>query len=284
MKIKFTADSTVDLSKELIKKFDVEIIPLTVILGDKDYKDTIDIVPDDIYAYVEKTGILPKTSATNEELFYTTFKKYTDEGYTIIHFSISNKMSVSYENAVKAGNRLGNVFVVNGLSLSTGTSTLIAYAHRLLQKNYDAQTIFNKVNEAIPFVQASFVLDNLKYLHKGGRCSTVALLGANILKIKPCIAVKEGEMAVGKKYLGNFSNVVKDYVSDTLKNFNNYDPNIVFITHTKIDEKIVDMVKAELKEKANFKEIFETDAGSTITSHCGKNTIGILYINKKLDD
>jgi len=283
MKIKLTADSTIDLSQELVKKFDVEIIPLTVILGDKEHKDGIDICPDDIYRFVEKTGILPKTAATNPELFYEVFKRYTDEGYTVIHFSISNEMSMSFNNAMQVAKDFKNVYVVNGLNLSAGTALLLAYAHRLKEKEFDAQTIYDKVTSIIPNIQTSFVLDNLKFLHKGGRCSTLTLLGANLLKIKPCIAVKNGKMGVERKYRGNFEKVVEEYFNDTLKLYQDYDTRLAFITHTEISPKILERVKEILKEKSKFKKIIDIVVGSTVTSHCGKNTIGLIFVDKKLD-
>lgn len=283
MKIKFTADSTVDLTKELIEKYQVDIIPLTVVLGNKEHKDGIDVSPDDIYNYVDKTGILPTTAGVNENDYFNVFKKYTDLGYTIIHFNISSDMSVSNSSAKRVAEKIKNVFVIDSRSLSTGTALLLIYAKKLEQNGYSAEEIVKRVENTTPFVHASFVLDNLIYLHKGGRCSSLALLGANLLKIKPCIAIKNGKMVVAKKYRGTFEKVVKEYVLDVIKSHKNYDDSIIFITHTQTNESILQSIKETIKQHSRFKEIIDTVAGGTVTSHCGKNTVGILFINKKLE-
>lgn len=281
MKIKVSVDSCADLSKELIEKYDIGVMPLRVLLGEKDHADGVDITPKDIYEYVGKTGNLPKTAAATEESFRELFEGYLKEYDKVIHFNISGEMSVTHTNACHAAENFnGNVVVIDSKSLSTGIGVQAVNAAKLCASETDFDAIVEKVKQTVDKVQASFILDKLNYLHKGGRCSSVALLGANLLKIKPCIEVNEGKMGMARKYMGNFAKNVEKYVVDTLEKYPSYDDSICFITHTEIDPQIVETVKNILKEKSNFKEIAETEAGCTITSHCGSNTIGILYIKK----
>ena len=284
MKIKITTDSVADLNNEIYEKYDIGVLPLYVRLGDNEYKDGVNITTNDIYSYVAETNKLPKTAAISALEYQEKFEEYLQSGYdAIVHISLSNEMSVTHNNAKTASEQIKNVYVVNSKSLSTGVGLLVLYACELRDAGLSAQEIVNKLEERVPFVQASFILDKLNYLHKGGRCSSVALLGANLLKIKPNIEVKDGKMGVSKKYIGKFDKSLPNYINDTLAKFNNYDTKRVFVTHTKIDQKYVDMAKEILRNNTNFEEIIETTAGSTITSHCGENTIGILYFNNKVD-
>ncbi len=281
MKIKISVDSCADLSKELINEYDIGVMPLRVLLGEKDHADGIDITPKDIYEYVGKTGNLPKTAAATENSFHQLFEEYLKEYDRVIHFNISNEMSVTHTNACHAAESFeGKVVVIDSKSLSTGIGVQAVFAARLCKNNMPFEEIVEKVKDNVEKVQASFVLDKLNYLHKGGRCSSVALLGANLLKIKPCIEVNNGKMGMARKYMGNFAKSVEKYVVETLEKYPNYDDSICFITHTEIDPQIIENVKQIIKEKSSFKEIFETEAGCTITSHCGSNTIGVLYIKK----
>ena len=281
MKIKISVDSCADLSKELVEKYDIGIMPLRILLGEKDHADGIDITPKDIYEYVGKTGNLPKTAAATEESFFELFEGYLKNYDKVIHFNISGEMSVTHTNACHAAERLdGKVVVIDSRSLSTGIGAQAIYAAKLCETETDFDKIVENIKQTVNKVQASFILDKLNYLHKGGRCSSVALLGANLLKIKPCIEVNDGKMGMARKYMGAFAKNVEKYVLDTLEKYNNYEDDFCFVTHTEIDPQVVENVKQILKEKSSFKEIFETEAGSTITSHCGSNTIGILYIKK----
>ena len=281
MKIKILADSTADLTKEICEKFDIEQLPLNITLGDNVYVDGITINPEMIYDFVKETNQLPKTSAINQLTYEETYQKIFDAGYEgIVHFTISSEMSTCYNNAVNASQQFKNIAVVDSRTLSTGIALLAMYASELAQKGeLTPAEIAQKVEKRIPFDQTSFVVDKLNYLHKGGRCSAVALLGANILHIKPSIKVENGKMGVDKKYFGNLDKAIMKYVQDTLQKYNKPDNTRVFITHTKIDSKIVDAVKDYLKNNTKFKEIWETTAGSTVTSHCGSHTLGILYLN-----
>ena len=281
MKIKITTDSCADLTPELIEKYNIGIMPLRVLLGEEDHADGVDITPRDIYEYVGKTGNLPKTAAVTEESYFEMFENYLKEYDRVIHFNISNEMSVTHTNALHAAERLdGKVVAINSKSLSTGIGAQVIKAAKLCESGMDFDKIVEEINNTTNKVQASFILDKLNYLHKGGRCSSVALLGANLLKIKPCIEVNDGKMGMARKYIGNFAKNVEKYVEDTLIKYPDYDDSICFLTHTEIAPEIVESVKAIVKEKAHFKEIVDAPAGSTLTSHCGANTIGILYIKK----
>lgn len=278
--IVITSDSTCDLSPELRERYNVHILPLGVTLGDKTYFDGVDITPDDIYAHHDKTGELPKTTAANLSDCIDFFKQFTDEGKAIIHFTISSEMSSTYNNCRMAAEEFENVYVVDTKNLSTGGGLLVVAAAEMAAKGMDARTVAEEVTKLVPCVDASFVIDNLEYLHKGGRCSAVAMLGANLLKLKPCIEVKNGSMGVGKKYRGRFADVLKTYVNERVGNGDGIDLDRVFVTHAGCDPEIVDAVVKQVKEAAPFKEVFLTRAGCTISSHCGADTLGVLFIRE----
>ena len=278
--IKITSDSSVDLTKELIKKYDFSILPFNILMNDKEYLDGENINNQMIVDNFIENKTLPKTSAVSIENYKTFFKQFVDKGDKVIHFSISGLMSCSYENAVHASEEFdGNVTIIDGANLSTGTALLMLYASDLIQKGKSYEEIIEKVKKRIPYVQASFVIDKLNFLYKGGRCSSLQLLGANILGIKPSIEVKDGKMGMAKKYMGKLIKVAEKYVLDTLNKFNNPDLTRIFITYSTIEEDVLNIVKQTVLENAKFKEILITQAGSTVMSHCGPNTIGILYIN-----
>lgn len=280
MKIKISTDSTADLSKELYAKYDIGVTPLIVTLGDRDCFDGVNVVQEDIFAYVKATGKLPKTAALNYTQYFEKFKEYKEKGYdAVIHFNISSEMSVTHTGAKSASKDLENVYAVDSASLSTGTGIQAIYAAELVKQGLGFEEIIKRIEERKHSVAAAFVVDRLDYLHKGGRCSSVAVLGANLLKIKPCIEVHNGKMIVARKYRGALKKVIETFVVETLEKYNTPDLTRVFITHTKIDSSYVDMVKELIQKHANFKEIIETDTGCTVTCHCGENTIGIMYYN-----
>jgi len=281
MKIKITADSVIDLSPKMLEDNDITLIPLYITLGGTNYKDGIDVTPDDIYAFVEKTNQLPKTAAVSVDTFKTVFGKYVSEGYSVIHFDLSSEMNNTNSNAKIAAAEIGNVFVIDSRSLSSGVGLQVLYACDLVKEGLDAKTIYEKVLKRVDSVQASFIIDKLDYLYKGGRCSSLALLGANLLSIKPTIEVVDGKMIVGKKYMGSLKRALEKYVPDILTKYPNYDKKRIFITHTKIDKEIIEKVRDLIRQYADFDEILDTDAGCTITSHCGPGTLGILYYNDK---
>ena len=275
-----TSDSTTDLSAELKERYNVKTLPLGVTLDDKTYFDGIDINPDDIYEHHRKTGNLPKTAAANISDCVDFFKPLVEEGKTIIHFALSAEMSSTFNNCRLAAMEFENVFVIDTRNLSTGGGLLVVAAAEMAQKGMSAEEIVAEIEKLIPCVDASFVIDNLDYLHKGGRCSALAVLGANLLKLKPCIEVKNGSMGVGKKYRGKFSDVLLTYAKERIGDASDIDLDRVFITHAGCDKEIVDSVVNQVKELADFKEVFMTRAGCTISSHCGANTLGVIFIRK----
>lgn len=279
-KIIISSDSTCDLSAELKERYDVKIIPLGITLGDKVYRDGIDINPDDIYAHYDKTGELPKTTAANVGECIEYFTDLTKDGDAVIHFTISSSMSSTYSNACLAAAEFENVYVIDSKNLSTGGGLLVVAAAEMAKSGMEASAIAEEINKMVPCVDASFVIDNLEYLHKGGRCSAVAMFGANLLKLKPCIVVKDGAMGVDKKYRGLFSKVVIEYVNERLTNVNDIDTSRVFVTHAGCAPEIVDSVVEQVKATGIFKEVFLTRAGCTVSSHCGADTLGVLFVRK----
>ena len=283
MKICISAESTIDLSKELLEKYHIRTIPFEVLLGEDEYHDG-DITSQDIFDYVAKTKVLPRTTAINEYQYRDYFEGILNEGYdAVIHFSLSSQISTSYSQAVRATRKVDHVFVVDSKSLSTGIALEAIYASKLADKGLSPEEIVEKVTARIPYVQASFVIQTLEYLHKGGRCSGLAMLGAALLRIKPQIIVSEGKMAPAKKYFGRKSQVVEAYCKDTLEQFANPDLSIAFVTHTQATPEMVAVAIEALKNRG-FKTIYETTAGATITSHCGPMTLGILFINDGLNE
>ncbi len=282
MKIAITCDSVCDLSQEQLEQYNVRILPLTISLADDSYQDGVDITPQKIFDFVSKTKQLPKTSANNEFQYSEFFEEVLKEYDGVIHFTIGSDISACYNNAAKAQNNFENVRVIDSKNLSTGIGLLVLYACKLRDEGKSLDEIADKVKARVPHVQASFVVERLDYLHKGGRCSAVALLGANILKIRPSIMVKDGKMGVHKKYRGKMEAVIADYVKDTLTEFKDYDNSICFITYTSATPEMIEAARKAIGENAAFKTIVETTAGATVTSHCGEHTLGILYFNDGL--
>lgn len=277
MKTLITAESTIDLPKELLEKYQIKTIPYMVLLGDKDFKDG-EIEATEIFKFVDEKKILPKTSAINKQRYTDFFKENLKSCDAIVHFSLSGQITSSTQNAKDAAAELENVYVVDTQSLSTGIALLAIYARKLADSGLEAKEIYEKASARVPSVQASFVVKKLEYLYKGGRCSALAYFGANLMKIRPQIILKDGKMGVHRKYRGNMDKVVENYCKDTLEEFNNPDLSVGFVTYTTATPEMVEAAKRSLQEKG-FKTIYETRAGATISSHCGENTLGILYIN-----
>ena len=275
-----SSDSTCDLSKELIDRYQIRILPMGVTLGDNIYRDGIDITPDDIYAHHAKTGQLPKTSAINMAENTDFFAELTQNGSAVIHFTIGSSMSATYHNARIAAEEFDDVYVVDSKNLSTGNGLLVIAAAEMAQQGIAPKEIAEKVSALAAHVDASFVVDNLEYLAKGGRCSGVAAFGANLLQLKPCIPVRNGAMGVGKKYRGKFEKVLIGYVADRLANTEDIALDRVFVTHAGCDPKVVNDVVDAVKNTLPFKEVLVTRAGCTVSSHCGANTLGVLFIRK----
>ncbi len=279
-KVIITRDSTSDLPPEIVEALNIKTIPLVVTLGDKSYRDGVDITPDDIYKYHEEHGVLPKTAAANIDDLINFFKPFVDEGYAIVHFTISSSMSCTYQNSCIAAEEFEDVYVVDTANLSTGEALLIMKAAEMIKEGLSAKEVYDKVTNLIPNVDASFVIDSLEYLHKGGRCSAIAALGANLLKLKPCIEVHNGSMGVSKKYRGKYAETLKQYVSERLENISSIDLSRIFVTHAGCDPEIVDQVVNQVKASAPFAEVIVSRAGCTVSAHCGANTLGILYLRK----
>lgn len=279
-KILIASDSTTDLGADLIARYGVRIVPLGVNLGGKHYTDGVDIGPEKIYAHYEQTGELPKTAAVNIAEYADFFERCTKEGYAVVLFSISAEMSSSYQNACLASADFEDVYVVDTRNLSTGGGLLVVSASEMVKAGKSASEIAQSCRTLASRVDASFVIDDLEFLHKGGRCSSLAALGANLLHLKPCIEVRDGKMTVGKKYRGKFSAVLKQYIADRIGDASGIDLDRVFITHAGCDEEAVQMCAELVRQLAPFREVFITRAGCTISAHCGRNTLGVLFLRK----
>ena len=277
--IVITSDSTCDLGERIIAERNISILPLTVILGNDSFKDGVDIVPDDIFAYFEKTGELPKTGAPSTADYEQFFGKFVEQGKTVIRFNISSKASGSNGFAQAAQKKFGDkVYVIDSLALSTGQGLLVMKACDLRDEGKSAQEIADTVNALRPKVNTSFVPDTLLYLYKGGRCSTLSYYGSKVLSIHPMIDMKDGSLYPKKKYIGKMSRCLKNYVNDLAEEYKTYDKRRCFITHSGSEPELVAAVRAQVESLFTFDEILETVAGSIITSHCGKNTLGVLFI------
>lgn len=274
------SDSTCDLSPELIARYGIQILPLRVSLSDREYTDGIDIDPDMIYRHYEQTKVLPKTSAISIGEFSDFFRPFAEAGKAVIMFTISSSMSSTYQNGCIAASDFENVHVIDTKNLSTGGGLLVIRAAELAAAGKSAVEIAEHCRSITDRVDASFVIDSLEFLHKGGRCSAVAAFGANLLSLKPCIVVRDGKMGVAKKYRGNFRSVVKSYIRDQIGDGSAIEPEHVFVTHAGCEPELCEEWVALVKELGNFKEVHLTRAGCTISSHCGRNTIGVLFIRK----
>lgn len=280
-KVAILSDSTCDLSAELIEKYSVGILPLYTVLDDKQYKDSVEIKPDDVYDYVSKTGKLPRTAAASIGDHIDFFSQYAKQGLEIVYFTISSQMSANNNNARLAAEEFENIYIIDSENLSTGVGLQILRAAELADEGKNAKEIYDYICDMRSRVDASFIVDTLDYLHKGGRCSSVAALGANLLKLHPCIEVKDGKMDVGKKYRGRMIDIMTDYVKARLADIDNVDLDRIFITHSGCDEKIIKAVYDTVANSAPFKEILITRAGCTISVHCGAGTLGVLFVHKK---
>lgn len=277
MKICISAESTIDLPKEILDEFDIKTIPFTVLLGEDARLDG-EVTPPEIFDYVDRTGTLPRTSAINEIQFEEYFTKLLKEYDEVIHISLSSEISSACNNAFNVANNMEHVHVIDSRSLSTGIALEAIYASKLVKEGLKVEEIIEKVKERIPHNQTSFVLATVDYLYKGGRCSGLAKLGAQLFRIRPQIIMANGKMSPGKKYIGKQLGCVESYVKDTLAQFNNPDLDLVFVTHSHATPDMVEAAKKQLQEKG-FKRIIETMAGATISSHCGPKCLGILYLN-----
>lgn len=277
MRIAISAETTCDMTEELLRKYDVKTIPFGVFVNGVLHKDG-DFTTEELFRIVDETGVLPKTNAVNTAEFTEYFSGLLKEYDAIVHISLSSGITSATQNAFMAAQQMKNVYVVDSKSLSTGIALLCIYARELADAGVDPKTIQKKVQARTSSVQASFVIERLDYLYKGGRCSSLQLLGANLLKIRPRIVLKDGKMGMDKKYRGNMENVIGKYGENVLEDFNTPDKKMAFITYTTATEGMLEKARIAC-QNAGFETVFETRAGGTIASHCGAHTLGILYFN-----
>lgn len=279
--IKIMSDSTCDLSKDLIEKYDIAILPLHIHLNEDEYQDGVTITPDEIYQWADANNTTPKTSAASMAEVVDLFQPYIEKDDEIIIFSISSSMSANFNVMRLAAEDLeaeDKIHVIDSANLSTGIGLLVIEAAIMAQEGKSAKKIVARIEELKPRVSASFVVDTLTYLHRGGRCSSVAALAGGVLKLHPKIVVENGKMDANKKYRGKINAVIKSYAKDMEADLKNAKKDRVFITHSGCDQAIIDDVTSYLESLNVFDEIIETRAGSVISSHCGPRTLGVLFI------
>ena len=280
MKIKITSDSTCDLSAELIQKNNIGIFPLTVIKNNEAFRDGVTITTDEIFAHVAAGGDLCSTTAGSVGEYQELFEQYAGSYDAVVHINISSELSSSYQNACLAASEFENVVVVDSRNLSTGQGLVVLKACELAKTAVSVEEVKLKLDEFTPKVEASFLLDQLGYMVKGGRCSAVAALGANLLGLKPCIEVRDGKMGVVKKYRGSYAKCLASYVKDRLAGREDLDRTNLFVTRTPVSDDCLAAVDSAVNEHADFQNIYWTKAGCTISCHCGPGTLGVLFARK----
>ena len=280
MKIKITSDSTCDLSPELLQQHNISLARLTIVKGDNQFVDGKSIVPADIFAHVAAGGDLCSTTAYNVSEYDELFRKYSAQYDGVIHINLGSGFSSCHQNALLAAEDYPNVRVIDSMNLSTGQGHVVLEACRLAESCGDLDEIAEKLRAFAHRVEASFVLDQLKYMVKGGRCSSAAALGANLLNLKPCIEVRDGKMTVVKKYRGSYSKCLASYVKDRLADRDDIMPDELFLTYTPVDPDCLAAVKDAIAQYGNFHTVYETTAGCTVSCHCGPGTLGLLFVRK----
>ena len=280
MRIKITADSTCDLSPALLEKYDITLAHLIVNKNGEEFIDGVTITPADIFAHVAAGGDLCSTAALGVGDYQDLFAKFASDYDAVVHISISSEFSSSYQNAYLAATEFDNVRVIDSRNLSTGQGLVVLAACEMGKSCPDLAKMCADLVALTGRVEASFVLDQLKYMVKGGRCSSAAALGANLLNLKPCIEVRDGKMSVVKKYRGNFTKCLTSYVKDRLEGREDLDTKRLFITRTPVSEDSYTAVKEAVANYSNFDEVIESEAGCTVSCHCGPGTLGVLFIRK----
>lgn len=280
MNIKIISDSTCDLSPELIRQHDIAITPLIVMKNDQEYRDGVTITPAEIFAHVAAGGSLCSTAALSVGIYQEEFEKYAGQYDGVIHITIGSGFSSSYQNACLAAGEFDNVRVIDSQNLSTGQGLVVLKACELAKTAASLDELADALREFTTHVEASFLVDKLDYLVKGGRCSSAAALGANLLNLKPCIEVKDGKMTVTKKYRGNYAKCLGNYVKDRLEGRQDLDNGILFVTQTIVSDECNSAVMDAVHTYGKFDTVYETTAGCTISCHCGPGTLGILFVRK----
>ena len=280
MNIKILSDSTCDLSQQLLQENNISLVPLTVIKDGKEFKDGVTITPAEIFAHVAAGGDLCSTSANSVGEYTDMFAQYADQYDGVLHITIGSGFSSCYQNACIAASDFENVKVVDSMNLSTGQGLVVLEACRLAKECATLEELHEKVQAFTAKVEASFLVDKLTYLAKGGRCSAVAALGANLLNLKPQIDVKDGKMGVSKKFRGKYGKCLANYVQEKLADRDDIRRDILFVTKTSVSEEEYAEVMAAVKEYGHFETVYETFAGCTVSCHCGPGTLGVLFVKK----
>ena len=280
MNIKIISDSTCDLSPAQIAQHNITVIPLIVIKDDQEYLDGITITSADVFAHVAAGGNLCSTAALNYGIYQEYFEKYASEYDGVVHISLGSGFSSSYQNACLAADEFDNVIAIDSMNLSTGQGHVVLEACRLAKEVESLAELKEKLDAFTPRVEASFLVDKLNYLAKGGRCSAVAALGANLLNLKPCIEVKNGKMSVVKKYRGSYAKCLASYVKDRLDSREDIVRNELFLTYTTVTDECRTAVVNAIEQYGNFENVYETQAGCTVSCHCGPDTLGVLFVRK----
>lgn len=277
-----STDSPADVPAEIRERYDIRVIPLHIILDDDCFEDGVNIQPDDLYAFYKKTGRLPKTSAVSVAEYTDFFKELTQDGSSVVHISFSSAFSATHQNARLAAEDFDNVYIVDSKSLSTGIALLAIKAAQLAQDGLDAKTIAHEMEYKREKVVTTFILDKLEFLYKGGRCSGVAMLGANVLGIKPSIVMVDGKLQVGKKYRGKLENCQMQYVRDLLEQYTGrIDTDRAFLSRTAgVSDEQMKALQKEIHKTLKFKEYIVSTVGCTITSHCGERTFTFEFMLK----
>jgi len=280
MNIKILSDSTCDLSPQQLQEHNIDLARLTVVKDGEGFVDGLTITPADIFAHVAAGGELCSTTANNIGDYDALFAKFCPDYDGVILITIGSGFSSCYQNACLAAEDYPNVRVIDSKNLSTGQGHVVLEACRLAKECNDLDEIADKLNAFVPRVEASFLLDQLKYMVKGGRCSSAAALGANLLNLKPCIEVRDGKMSVVKKYRGSYAKCLASYVKDRLADREDIIRNELFLTYTPVTDECLSAVKAAIEEHGNFETVYETTAGCTVSCHCGPATLGVLFVRK----
>lgn len=278
MSIKITATSTCDLPAELLERYQITMVPLYVSFGGNTYKDGLDASPEDIFRHVEDGGQLPTTAAVNIADYQKLFAELSPKYDSVLHITIGSEFSCCYQNALVAAEEFSNVYVVDSRNLTVGQGILAIEAAEAARRGDSVEDILAMLEQMAGQVDTTFVVDKLDYLAKGGRCSSVVALGANLLKLKPCIVLADGKMTVGKKYRGAFEKVLSDYVLDQLAG-KNVNQDRIFVVHTRCDPEVPEAV-CDMVRQFGFREVLTAVAGCTISCHCGPNTLGIIFLRK----
>jgi DegV family protein with EDD domain len=276
-KVVISVDSTGDLPQEYIDRYDIKVVYLFVHMGEYSAREGIDITPDDVFEYVNKTGKLPTTSAPSVDAYIKAFTQWTELGFEVVHCSLSTDLSSAFQNAQIAAREIQGVYVVDSRTLSMGLGQVSIKAAELAESGLSAREIHEYLINYMHKVSTSFVIETLKHLAISGRCSSITLLGANLLKLRPCIEMVDGKMKVVRKYRGSLTDVLQKYVVDQLSNAKNINFDRLFIAHSGVKNEIIELVKEKIEKLFDFKEIVVTRVGCAVSTHCGPNVLGLLY-------